>query len=176
MVVALVLAGCSSGGSDGSLATEPPDTADQVALTAVPVETEPLTTEPVVPGTEPPGVDNGRDSQSATTEPATSEPSVAPLPAGYANYVSEIYADDANWLCKPGMADDVCARDLDATIVNVPLPSIQATFDANESGIQWVVAAYSLTMGMFMMSAASLSDTRGRRRAAAEGRAVPDPS
>ncbi len=54
---------------------------------------------------------------------------------------------------------------LDATIVNVALPDIQNEFDVGEQGIQWVVAAYSLTMGMFMMSAATLSDQRGRRRA-----------
>jgi EmrB/QacA subfamily drug resistance transporter len=54
---------------------------------------------------------------------------------------------------------------LDATIVNVALPAIQSDFDAGESGVQWVVAAYSLTMGMFMMTSASLSDSYGRRRA-----------
>jgi EmrB/QacA subfamily drug resistance transporter len=54
---------------------------------------------------------------------------------------------------------------LDATIVNVALPDIQQEFDAGEQGLQWVVAAYSLTMGMFIMSAATLSDQRGRRRA-----------
>jgi hypothetical protein len=39
------------------------------------------------------------------------------LPAGYEGHTSEIYADDAHWLCKPGIADDVCSRDLDATAV-----------------------------------------------------------
>jgi len=52
---------------------------------------------------------------------------------------------------------------LDATIVNVALPDIQREFDVGEQGLQWVVAAYSLTMGMFMMSSASLADIRGRR-------------
>lgn len=61
---------------------------------------------------------------------------------------------------------------LDATIVNVALPSIQKDFDVGESGLQWVVAAYSLTMGMFMMTSASLSDSRGRRRAYIVGIAV----
>ena len=42
---------------------------------------------------------------------------------------------------------------LDAMIVNVAIPDIQREFNAGESGIQWVVAAYSLTMGMFIMSA-----------------------
>jgi EmrB/QacA subfamily drug resistance transporter len=54
---------------------------------------------------------------------------------------------------------------LDATIVNVALPDIQNEFDSGEQGLQWVVAAYSLTMGMFIMSAATLSDKKGRRKA-----------
>jgi EmrB/QacA subfamily drug resistance transporter len=61
---------------------------------------------------------------------------------------------------------------LDATIVNVALPDIQREFDVGEQGIQWVVAAYSLTMGMFMMSSATLSDTRGRRKAYVGGIAL----
>jgi hypothetical protein len=39
------------------------------------------------------------------------------VPAGYEDHTSEIYADDAHWLCKPGIEDDVCSRDLDATAV-----------------------------------------------------------
>ncbi|MDD9370855.1 MAG: alpha/beta fold hydrolase [Acidimicrobiales bacterium] len=39
------------------------------------------------------------------------------LPEGYEGYTSENYADDAHWLCKPGITDDVCSRDLDATAV-----------------------------------------------------------
>ena len=39
------------------------------------------------------------------------------LPESYEGYTSENYADDAHWLCKPGIADDVCSRDLDATAV-----------------------------------------------------------
>jgi len=53
---------------------------------------------------------------------------------------------------------------LDATIVNVALPDIQRSFDVGEEGLQWVVAAYSLTMGMFIMSSASVSDRVGRRK------------
>jgi EmrB/QacA subfamily drug resistance transporter len=53
---------------------------------------------------------------------------------------------------------------LDAMIVNVALPDIQQAFDTGEQGLQWVVAAYSLTMGMFIMSSATLADTFGRRR------------
>jgi hypothetical protein len=35
----------------------------------------------------------------------------------YPGYVSEIYADPANWLCRPD-TDDVCDHDLDATVVS----------------------------------------------------------
>jgi EmrB/QacA subfamily drug resistance transporter len=52
---------------------------------------------------------------------------------------------------------------LDAMIVNVAIPDIQREFGAGESGMQWVVAAYSLTMAMFMMSGATFSDHYGRR-------------
>jgi EmrB/QacA subfamily drug resistance transporter len=52
---------------------------------------------------------------------------------------------------------------LDAMIVNVAIPDIQQQFDAGESGMQWIVAAYSLTMAMFMMSGGTFGDHYGRR-------------
>src|SRR3954470_11464406 len=54
---------------------------------------------------------------------------------------------------------------VDAMIVNVAIPDIQHEFNAGESGIQWVVAAYSLTMAMFMMTGGTFGDHFGRRRA-----------
>ena len=42
---------------------------------------------------------------------------------------------------------------LDALIVNVALPSIQADFKVGEAGLQWVVTAYSLGMAIAIMSA-----------------------
>jgi EmrB/QacA subfamily drug resistance transporter len=53
---------------------------------------------------------------------------------------------------------------LDALIVNVALPSIQAGFAVGEEGLQWVVAGYSLGMAVFIMTAATLADLHGRRR------------
>src|SRR5262245_7691824 len=53
---------------------------------------------------------------------------------------------------------------LDALIVNVGLPAIQASFGVGEAGLQWVVAAYSLGMAVFIMSSATLADVHGRRR------------
>jgi MFS family permease len=66
---------------------------------------------------------------------------------------------------------------LDATIVNVALPDIQKDFGGGEQALQWVVAAYSLTMGMFIMSAASLADRRagGGRSSSAPSCSRPPP-
>lgn len=61
---------------------------------------------------------------------------------------------------------------LDATVVNVALPDLQAEFGVGEQGLQWVVAAYSLTMGMFVMAGAAMADRRGRRVAYVAGLAV----
>jgi EmrB/QacA subfamily drug resistance transporter len=58
---------------------------------------------------------------------------------------------------------------LDAMIVNVAIPDIQRDFGAGESGMQWVVAAYSLTMAMFMMSGGTFGDHYGRRLAYVAG-------
>ena len=61
---------------------------------------------------------------------------------------------------------------LDVLIVNVGLPAIQASFAVGEAGLQWVVAAYSLGMAVFIMSAATLADLHGRRRLYVIGIAV----
>lgn len=53
---------------------------------------------------------------------------------------------------------------LDALIVNVALPDIQERFQVGESGLQWVVTAYSLCMAIFIMSGATVADLKGRKR------------
>src|ERR1700752_4347502 len=53
---------------------------------------------------------------------------------------------------------------LDALIVNVALPAIQLDFKVGESGLQWVVTAYSLGMTIAMMSAGTAADIYGRRK------------
>ncbi|HEY6381171.1 MAG TPA: MFS transporter, partial [Pseudolabrys sp.] len=53
---------------------------------------------------------------------------------------------------------------LDAMIVNVALPAIQSDFKVGESGLQWVVTAYSLGMTIAIMSAGTMADIYGRRK------------
>jgi EmrB/QacA subfamily drug resistance transporter len=53
---------------------------------------------------------------------------------------------------------------LDVTVVNVALPSIQHELHASVSGLQWVVASYSLVIASLLMLAGSTADRVGRRR------------
>ena len=53
---------------------------------------------------------------------------------------------------------------LDATIVNVALPSIQTDLDMSESDLQWVVNAYALVFGGFLLLGGRAGDLIGRKR------------
>jgi EmrB/QacA subfamily drug resistance transporter len=53
---------------------------------------------------------------------------------------------------------------LDSTIVNVALPSIQADLGFSDATLAWVVNAYLLTFGGFLLLGGRLSDFYGRRR------------
>jgi EmrB/QacA subfamily drug resistance transporter len=53
---------------------------------------------------------------------------------------------------------------LDVTIVNVALPSIGRDLDAQVSGLQWTVAAYTVTLASLLLSSGTLADRVGRRR------------
>ena len=53
---------------------------------------------------------------------------------------------------------------LDATIVNVALPSIQADLDISESSLQWIVNAYALLFGGFLLLGGRAGDLIGRKR------------
>jgi EmrB/QacA subfamily drug resistance transporter len=52
---------------------------------------------------------------------------------------------------------------VDATIVNVALPTLSRDLDADTAQLQWIVDAYTLVMAGLMLSAGSLSDRFGRR-------------
>ena len=53
---------------------------------------------------------------------------------------------------------------LDATVVNIALPTIGRDLDADFSGLQWTVNGYTLTLAAFILLGGSLGDLLGRRR------------
>jgi EmrB/QacA subfamily drug resistance transporter len=52
---------------------------------------------------------------------------------------------------------------LDATIVNVALPAIKADLDFSQANLQWVVNAYTLLFGGFLLLGGRAADLFGRR-------------
>jgi MFS transporter, DHA2 family, methylenomycin A resistance protein len=61
---------------------------------------------------------------------------------------------------------------LDAVIVNVALPDIRHELAGGMSGLQWVVDGYTLMFAALLLSAGSLSDQVGARRAFGTGMVV----
>src|SRR5437879_3172897 len=53
---------------------------------------------------------------------------------------------------------------LDATIVNVALPSIQRALHFTEQNLQWVASGYALTFAGFLLLGGRAADRLGRRR------------
>src|SRR3954451_13106871 len=61
---------------------------------------------------------------------------------------------------------------LDATIVNVALPSIQTDLDFSANSLQWVINSYTLVFGGFLLLGGRAGDLIGRRRVFLAGVAV----
>jgi EmrB/QacA subfamily drug resistance transporter len=53
---------------------------------------------------------------------------------------------------------------LDIAIVNVALPSIQVDLGFSQENLQWVISAYALVFGGFLLLGGRLADLLGRRR------------
>src|SRR5262249_33295029 len=53
---------------------------------------------------------------------------------------------------------------LDATVVNVALPSIQKDLGLSEANLQWIVNAYTLVFGGFLLLGGRAGDLLGRKR------------
>src|SRR2546423_13306569 len=53
---------------------------------------------------------------------------------------------------------------VDLTIVNVALPTIGSDLNFSETSLQWIVTAYGLTFGGFLLLGGRAADLLGRRR------------
>src|SRR5689334_20570883 len=61
---------------------------------------------------------------------------------------------------------------IDHTIINVALPQLVDGLGASSAALQWVVASYTIVFAGLLLTAGSLSDRFGRRRALVAGLAV----
>src|SRR5438034_8302596 len=53
---------------------------------------------------------------------------------------------------------------IDATVVNVALPALQADLDATITEVQWVIEAYALFLSALILVGGSMGDQFGRKR------------
>lgn len=61
---------------------------------------------------------------------------------------------------------------LDATVVNVALPTIQTDLNISDSSLQWIVNGYTLLFGGFLLLGGRAADLIGRRRLFVAGVAI----
>ena len=61
---------------------------------------------------------------------------------------------------------------LDVSIVNVALPSIAQDLSLSQSTLQWIITAYSLAFGGFLLLGGRAADVLGRRRVFIAGMAL----
>lgn len=71
---------------------------------------------------------------------------------------------DPRWLAFFILCLGTVMEVLDSTIVNVALPSIRTTLGFSETNLAWVVNAYLLTFGGFMLLGGRLGDLYGQRK------------
>src|SRR5712691_11826359 len=81
-------------------------------------------------------------------------------------------AGDSRWLALVVLCAGMLMIVLDATIVNVALPSIRSDLGFAQSSLAWVVNAYLIAFGGVLLLAGRLGDLIGRRRIFLSGIAV----
>jgi EmrB/QacA subfamily drug resistance transporter len=81
-------------------------------------------------------------------------------------------SDRTRWLALYVLCAGMLMIVLDATIVNVALPSIQDDLGFSDSGLAWVVNAYMIPFGGLLLLAGRIGDLVGQRRIFLAGLAI----
>src|ERR671914_1017282 len=81
-----------------------------------------------------------------------------------AHMTPETTTDRRRWMALYVLCAGVLMIVLDATIVNVALPSIQSELGFSQSDLAWVVNAYLIAFGGLLLLAGRLGDLIGQRR------------
>src|SRR6201989_1076914 len=81
-------------------------------------------------------------------------------------------SDRSRWIALVVLCVGMLMIVLDATVVNVALPSIQNDLGFSQSSLAWVVNAYMIAFGGLLLLAGRLGDLVGRRRIFMSGLAL----
>jgi MFS family permease len=71
---------------------------------------------------------------------------------------------ERRWLALAVIAVTVLMVILDATIVNIALPAVSVDIGITAAAQQWIVTAYTLTFGGFLLLGGRIADFWGRKR------------
>jgi EmrB/QacA subfamily drug resistance transporter len=93
---------------------------------------------------------------------------IPPLPAEG----DQAAQDRRHWITLGVVCLAMLMNSLDGSIVNVALPDIQRSLDFTQSGLTWVVDAYLITFGSFLLLAGRLGDLIGRKKVFLAGVAI----
>ncbi len=85
---------------------------------------------------------------------------------------ADTHTDRSRWMALYVLCGGMLMIVLDATIVNVALPTIQGDLDFSQSNLAWVVNAYLIAFGGLLLLAGRLGDLIGQRRIFLIGLAV----
>jgi len=88
-------------------------------------------------------------TQNATPA-AAGRPTFAPAPR-------------SSWLALAVLLAGFFMALVDATIVNVALPSIRTSLNANESTLSWIISGYALTFGLALIPSGRIGDRIGHK-------------
>src|SRR3712207_2059365 len=113
------------------------------------------------PLASPPGRTAGsrihRKQRTPVTDPAVPSPASDRSVAGDEPY-------ERRWLALGVIAMTVLLVILDATIVNIALPVVSRDLEISPATQQWIVTAYTLTFGGFLLLGGRIADFWGRKR------------
>jgi EmrB/QacA subfamily drug resistance transporter len=72
-------------------------------------------------------------------------------------------ASKASWLALAVLLGGMFMALVDATIVNVALPSIKTSLSATESTLSWIISGYALTFGLALIPSGRIGDRIGHK-------------
>ncbi len=75
-----------------------------------------------------------------------------------------VETNDRRWLALAALVAAQFMVVLDVAIVNVALPSIQTDLHFSQESLQWVITAYGIMFGGFLLLGGRMADLLGRRR------------
>jgi EmrB/QacA subfamily drug resistance transporter len=85
-------------------------------------------------------------------------------PAALADLTDTAAGDRRRWIALVVVCLAMFMNALDGSIVNVALPDIQKSLQFSQSGLTWVVDAYLISFGSFLLMAGRLGDLIGRKK------------